>query len=126
MGPLALLLVLSAAAYRITRLVVSDSFPPVQRLRDRLVGADEKRLVGTRLEWLGELVTCYWCASFWVSGAVVGVAEVATSVPLPFLLWWAVAGIAAFASFVEDTLYGWAHVNMRRAQELEADVRRAS
>lgn len=119
MGPLALFLVLSVAAYRITRLVVADDFPPVRRLRDRLVGPDERKLVGTRLEWLGELITCYWCASFWVSGAVVGLAEVAADVPLPLLFWWAVAGGAAFVSFLEDTLYGWAHVNMRRAQELE-------
>lgn len=33
-----LLLVMSLAVYRLTRLVVADSFPPVLWLRDRLVG----------------------------------------------------------------------------------------
>jgi hypothetical protein len=119
MGPLALLVFMSLAAYRVTRLVVNDSFPPVQRLRDWALGADERRFVGTRLEWVGELLTCNWCASFWVSGLVVGATEVVVSVPLPFLAWWAVAGATAFVLFVEDMLYGWANVNLKQAQALD-------
>jgi hypothetical protein len=120
---IALLVAMWLAAYRVTRLVVNDSFPPVQRLRDKLVGADETKLLGTRMEWFGELITCYWCASFWVSGVVVGLTDLATSVPLPFLLWWAVAGAAAFTSFVEDVLGEWANVNMKRQQINKYDAK---
>ena len=116
MEPLTLLVVMSLVAYRVTRLVVSDSFPPVARLRDAIVGADGEKLVGTKLETLGELLTCYWCASFWISGAVVAATDYFTSVELPFLQWWAVAAVAAFASYVEDVLYGWNLKNMAQGQ----------
>lgn len=115
MGPFTLLVVMSLVAYRVTRLVVSDTFPPVQWLRDTLVGADEVKLVGTKWEWFGELITCYWCASFWIAGATVLVTNLFTSVQLPFLMWWAVAAVAAFTAYVEDVLYGWNHKNMTKA-----------
>jgi hypothetical protein len=118
--PLSLLVIMSLAAYRVTRLVVSDTFPPVQRLRDWVVGPNEDKHAGTRLAWLDELLTCNWCASFWVSGVVVGVTEVFVAVPLPFLMWWSVSGLTAFVLHVEDTLYGWSNVNMKRAQQLDA------
>lgn len=38
MGPWLLLIVMSLAVYRLTRLVVADTFPPIRWLRDRLVG----------------------------------------------------------------------------------------
>lgn len=66
-------------AYRLTRLVVADSFPPIQALRDRIVKRYTKVTVtehGTDIEPgpLAELVDCPWCASVWLSGLVVGVA----------------------------------------------------
>jgi uncharacterized protein DUF1360 len=114
--PLYLLIVMSLCAYRVTRLVVRDSFPPVQRLRDALVGADEHRLVGTRWEWFGELITCYWCAGFWVAGATVLVTDFVTSVPLPLIAWWAVAGVASLITFVEDAIDTWADANQARTE----------
>jgi Protein of unknown function (DUF1360) len=99
-----LLVLLTLVTYRVTRLITKDTFPPVAKLRARLVGADETKLVGTRWEWFGELITCYWCAGFWVAGVVVFVANFFTSVPLPWLVWPAVAGAAAFISHVEGYL----------------------
>lgn len=46
-----------------------------------------RTVVNTRWAWLGELVTCAWCASGWLSlGAVAWAARV-TSLPLP-VAWW--------------------------------------
>lgn len=134
-----LLLVLTA--YRATRLITKDSFPPVVVLRDYLAGGprpptrDElyhsnypndlepgvSRLVpglkgvwylgkdGETLvhrskvdwspHWLAELITCPWCASAYVSGALVAVTDVVYGLPVPWLVGPAVwAGAALLAS----------------------------
>lgn len=124
MQPLALLVFMSLTAYRVTRLVVTDDFPPVLKVRERVLGPDGDKLEDTKLQWLGDLLSCDWCASFWVSGLVVGVVDVWASVPLPFLAWWAVAGLAAFFLFVEDTLTAWSHVNLKQAQAIRDEQSR--
>lgn len=135
-----LLVLLVATAYRLTRLVVKDTFPPVLWVRDRLAGGPRKP---TRAEqyhdnypndlepgvsktvpglrgvwylydgqtyvhrapaswaphWLGELITCPWCASAYVSGAVVAVTDLTYGLPAPWLYGFAVwAGAALLAS----------------------------
>lgn len=85
------LLVAALAIARFTRLVTKDEFPPVAALRDRLLArwpaedtafaeqADAKvevfRVgevwVPERSHWLGDLITCAWCASVWVAAIVV-------------------------------------------------------
>lgn len=52
------------AAFRITRLLQRDTFPPIVRARDavRSRGPD----------WSVELMDCPWCLGFWVSVAVIG------------------------------------------------------
>lgn len=135
---------LSFAAYRLTRLLVKDTFPPVLWLRDRLAGgwrpltpAEWRAVRGftpatqrVRLkpgpgqpdtglqtqdidgkthrwvekrpwapDWLSELITCPWCASAYVSGAVVAVADLTHGIPVPWLMGFAVwAGAAILAS----------------------------
>ena len=50
-------------------------------------------------DWLAELITCPWCASGWVSGAVVAITDLLVGVPLPWLTGLAVwAGAALIAS----------------------------
>ena len=69
--------VLALASYRVTRLLIADDFPPVAKLRERLLlrfpfegqilnGADgtARQSSGT---FLGDLVTCPWCLGFWVA-----------------------------------------------------------
>ena len=101
---LALLFVLLAfATGRITRLVVADDLPPLRLTRNWIVGLRPdvmaKQPTGrnaTRVPenapyrnhwWLGELITCAWCASGWVSlGLWLGTWWF---VPLPWpVLWW--------------------------------------
>lgn len=124
---------LSLASYRLTRLVIKDTFPPVLAVRDRLAGG-WRNLTGAEQEeyaaspekgrlikeweldptdidrryvrrakwsppWLAELVSCPWCASAYVSGAVTAVADITTGLPAPWLMGFAVwAGAAAMAS----------------------------
>jgi len=121
------------AAYRLTRLVVKDTFPPVLWVRDRLAGGWRKltseevnRLFGPqsggpdRAElrksmsinpegtqrylyrtswspyWLAELLSCTWCASGWVSGAVTAAVALTVGLPSPWLVGPAVWGAAAW------------------------------
>lgn len=88
-----LLVVLALAAYRATRLAVKDDFPPVRVPREWV------KVHGP--EWAGELVTCHWCASGWISLGLVAAADWRTSVPLPGLVWFAVWAVAAWVAHHE-------------------------
>lgn len=117
-----LLFLLSLGTYRLTRLIVQDTFPPVLWVRDRLVGGwrevtEEEREAGisdgTDDEgeplkhnvpvswspfWLRELLSCPWCASGWLALILVAGTALASSVPLPALFWlasWALGSLLA-------------------------------
>ena len=120
---------LSACAYRLTRLVVKDTFPPVLWVRDRLAGgwrkltpAESETYAASRDRgklikewelnpedltqryirrakwspaWLAELITCPWCASAYVSGALVGITDCVIGIQWPWLMGVAVWAVAA-------------------------------
>lgn len=116
---------MSLASYRLTRLVVTDDFPPVLWVRDRLAGGwrtlteaeengDLKSLgklgdVDGELQrfverarwspaWLAALLSCTWCASGWVSMGVVAAVDVHTGLEAPVLVWlgvWALSSVLA-------------------------------
>lgn len=129
-----LLIIASLATYRLTRLVVSDDFPPVLWVRDRLAGGwrpltdaewkivrqaspDERPFrmadvdhgagpVASRWvdrwkwvpSWLAALLSCSWCASGWISLAVVVMVAFTIGVPAPVLVWpavWAAGALIA-------------------------------
>lgn len=142
MGYVPLYLLMTLTAYRLTRLVVRDTFPPILWLRDRLAGGlrpptraemfhpsfpqgeaehgayrtaegleglwtrnDDGDIVVWRTpwkhapHWLAELITCPWCASAYVSGAVTAAVDITLGIPLPYLVGFAVwAGAALLAS----------------------------
>lgn len=101
MTPAVVLVALVFASFRVTRLINLDSI-----------------LEGPRLRWfrhfppehhpLGQLVICPFCAGFWVSGAMLGVAHLVGLAVWPLkwdlVLWWAVAGGQALISVVEEKL----------------------
>lgn len=129
------LVLLCLTAYRATRLIVRDTFPPVLWLRDRLAGGwraptqaevdlyagassvERKRLAlrwGYDPEaeepqrfvvrhrwspyWLAELITCPWCASAYVSGALTATVDITYGIPVPWLVGpavWAVSSLLA-------------------------------
>jgi hypothetical protein len=98
---LVLLFPMALTTYRLTRLVVADTFPPVLWLRDRLVGgwrpltekeweqlrsAASKPWKTTAIDdvenrwvergrwvphWLADLLSCPFCASGWIGAGVV-------------------------------------------------------
>lgn len=111
---LVLLVVLSLATFRLTRLITTDDFPLVRIPREWIVGQKEPDHMrwdedshtweqpryhgheGKWYYWLGELITCPWCASGWVSlGLVLAVAWLTPrDAPVVdwLLLWWATWG----------------------------------
>ena len=117
--------VLTLTTFRLTRLIVKDTFPPVGWPRDKIVGwlnPDDD----WKVEWLaarelrGEpfvdppgghlgavgrslayLLTCPWCMSTWVGGALVLAAQHWVSVPLPWLVWGAVVGASGLLSIFD-------------------------
>lgn len=116
-----LLLVLSLGTFRLTRLVTRDDFPPIAWLRLHLQAArppvdtyhmgvhrvhyddgtglgelkSGKVWDGHRWWWLGELVSCHWCCSAYISAGLVGLTVIFTSVPVPVFTWLAVWGAGA-------------------------------
>ncbi len=109
---LVLLVFLGLATFRLTRLIVADDFPLVAVPRRWVVGdpegiwdpdrqqwLPENKHQGRWYHWFGELISCPWCASGWVSLALV--CAVAWWTPRDaalvdwLLLWWAAWGIGA-------------------------------
>lgn len=91
--------VLVLAAYRITRLITRDTIWEHQR--DRLVDALPAKLA--------ELITCPFCAGFWVAVLVTCWATAVADVlearwPVLVLVAWAVAGAQALCASVDDRL----------------------
>lgn len=100
-------------AYRLTRLVVADSFPPVERARAWIVKRyttetpNPDGSVTIEPGWLAELVDCPYCAGVWVSALVVGVATWAApwsqSIVLTLMEIAAVAAVAGnLSSWLDD------------------------
>jgi hypothetical protein len=106
-----LFVLLSAATFRGTRLIVKDDFPPIVWARNKIQNA--RPIVWTRQPthsdpagdsrywWLGELVSCHWCTSAYVSAGLVSVSTLWVSIPLPWL-WW--AGVWAAGAVLVDRL----------------------
>ncbi len=88
-------------AYRITRLLTTDTLPIVAKPRAGLL-----RRFGSS-SW-SELLTCTYCLGAWVSLAALVVAKWAgymrTSWPHLFLLWPALSGAQALLSALDNRL----------------------
>ena len=95
---------MSLAGYRVTRLIVMDTFPPIAAVRRVLAGDPDENVRRARWspEWLAELVTCPWCMSVWVAGGLTLIIDIVHGLPLPLLWWPAVAAAAVWISHLED------------------------
>lgn len=88
------LAVVTLAAYRVTRLLVRDQFPPIETQRARIAAR------WGDASWQAYLAQCPWCAGVYVSGIAVVLADWYTSVPAPAAVWGAVAaGVGLLAAF---------------------------
>lgn len=94
----------SLVAFRLTRLLIDDQLPPIPHLRDRVHRFNDRWLAAQfdnatsqeaaikRIGLLGghhpvlSLITCYWCAGFWISAAVTAAASL-----LPAVVWMPIA-----------------------------------
>jgi Protein of unknown function (DUF1360) len=104
---------LIVATWRVTRLLIKDSFPPVKLLRDWIIKTfwhevdDDERFVwrlgttrwqkfwGTVGHSFAYVWTCSWCMSVWVSAALWWIAVwTGLSVPLPWLMMAAASGFS--------------------------------
>jgi hypothetical protein len=79
-------------AYRVTRLLVRDTFPPIAVQRARIAER------WGDASWQAYLSTCSWCAGVWVAGLVTLGAWLASAhypydVPVPVLVWAAAAAV---------------------------------
>jgi hypothetical protein len=89
---------ISLTAYRLTRFLVRDSFPPLAVQRARI-----GERWGDR-SWQAYLASCSWCAGVYVAGAVTLATDLLDqSVPLPVLVWGAAAAVTGL-------LAGWERV----------------
>lgn len=93
---------MSLAAYRLTRFITTDTFPPVARIR---IFFEERW--GDDGDW-AEMVSCPYCAGFWVSGLVLAATRAMGLIPLPrpivFALWLPLAGAQALLSALDSKL----------------------
>lgn len=104
------IVLVSLATYRATRFVTCDTFPPIYAVRSRVVTWHERRArrrleLGDQVEvetWLGELLTCPWCASVWVGAGIVGLTEYFTHVPLPVLTFAAAVSVTGWLGQRDD------------------------
>lgn len=93
-----LLIMLALGCFRLTRLIVKDDFPPILWLRWKIIDARPDHVNKNQEQvhwWLGELVSCHWCASGWVSLGLVGSVWLIDGLPLPIVCWLAVWGASA-------------------------------
>lgn len=85
------LIVDALATYRITKLAIDDTFPPVKALRKRAMNATKEG------SWQEELLQCPWCLSFWIGLGVVVARRIAPG-------WWEPFGKAFAMSAVTGLL----------------------
>lgn len=76
------------ASYRVWRLIAVDQI--TEPLRAPLLRSDHRAAV-----WVYDLITCAWCAGFWISGAITGATALSLDWALldAVLAWWAVSAV---------------------------------
>lgn len=87
-----LILMMSLAAYRVTRFLILDTLIDAPRIWLRF-----RILSGKPRAWknkLTELMECKFCLSVWVAAAAVALTDQFTVVALPWLTWLAVCGLS--------------------------------
>lgn len=107
MGSGLTVLLMTLAAYRLARLLVHDTFPPIAWLRDKFTEpytwpTDDPRRATRVPYWFAYLWTCTWCMTVWTSAGVTILVWLILGLPAPLLVWGGVAAGAALVSHLED------------------------
>lgn len=102
--------------FRVTRLIIEDTFPPIGVPRTWLLNwwvPDQewaKRHPHTQPHWgalgrsLRYLFGCPWCMSVWVGAGVVWIFTLFVSVPLPYAAWITASAVTGLIATTEDKL----------------------
>lgn len=90
--------VLALSIFYITYVVTRSALPPVRWTREWVITRFGE---GTSPAYL---VTCPWCAGFWIALVVVAVASWAIDVPLPLLVIPAAAGVTGALQQLVDLI----------------------
>lgn len=108
------LLIISLASFRLTRLIVFDKITEFIRspffeeeVEVNEDGEEEIYYVpkkGLMTNFIGELLSCYWCTGIWTATAICFVYLLWPLYATPFLLILAVAGIAAIIETIVQRL----------------------
>jgi hypothetical protein len=87
---------LTLASYRVWRLIALDTI--TEPIRARFIFRE-----GRGWEWVSTLVTCPWCAGFWISGAASLGWLLAFGLPLGWLalLWPAVSALVGMLDWLD-------------------------
>jgi hypothetical protein len=97
---------MTLSAYRLTRLLVEDNFPPILWVREKLTGDEEAGIPPASWVpfWLEYLVGCYWCMSVWITGLMTLAVALTSEVPYPLLVWGGMAALVPWISHLEAYL----------------------
>lgn len=113
-GLLTVLVILTI--YRVTRLVIEDTFPPIGVPRTHLINwwAPDGDWVAehphAQPHWgalgrsLRYLFSCPWCMSVWLGPLIIWGTMQFYSVPAPVLVWAAASGLTGLMSALEEKL----------------------
>lgn len=95
---------MALTTYRATRLIVKDNFPLFLWIRTKLAGDEEDGIEPASWSpwWLQYLVTCYWCTSVWVAGAMTLAVALTIGLPYPLLVWGGLCALAPLLSHLEE------------------------
>lgn len=111
-----LVILVMLTTYRITRLVIADTFPPIEKPRVWLINywwpdEDWKTTHPNAVPNWGKLgwsfrylFTCPWCMSVWVGGPLIIAVDQWYDVPVPWLVWAASSAVTGLLSGLEDKL----------------------
>lgn len=98
LSPPALFLLTSLGAFRVTRLITTDTIPPVKWLRKKAIYA-----VGPMSPW-SEVFTCPWCIGPYVSVIAVLVLSYFVDIQLPVFWMAAMSSVIGLISTVDSLL----------------------
>lgn len=97
------LLLIFLVTFRVTRLIIEDTFPPVGVPREAIMKYWDSHW-GSLGQTLRYLFSCPWCMSVWVGGGVVYVFTLFVSVPLPYAVWVASSAVTGLLAGIEEKL----------------------
>lgn len=105
------LLMISLASFRVTRLIVFDKITEFIRAPffDIVMDGEESFFVpkSTGLKkWIGGLLDCYWCTGFWVSLGLFSLVKLLPEIGEPIIVVFAIAGLASFIESINSRLVG--------------------